>query len=400
MALAKIVLYTSKTLSDGSHPVMLRITHKGKRKYFNLGFSCTPSQWNKESSQFNSTFPKYRNRNRFLSESLFKAEDSIESQKVKHKEFSFEAFRESFIGIESKDVFQYFDEVVERMKATGKIGNANVYKDTRNAIAKFRKQKSLQFNEVDYPFLVKFEEHLRQRGALDNSISVYMRTFRALFNKAIKEKQCPAECYPFKEYQISKLKNQPSRKALSKEEIDKIISFEPDENTKQALSKDLFLFSFYTRGMNYNDIAKLTWANIADGRLNYVRSKNGKRFSIKILPPVQDILNLYKSFSSDNSYIFPILDKSHKTPEQIKNRIKSGLKRANMHLKLIAESLGITKKLTFYIARHSYALALKKNGVAIAVISETLGHDSESVTKHYLESFENEVLDKADEVLL
>ena len=71
-----------------------------------------------------------------------------------------------------------------------------------------------------------------------------------------------------------------------------------------------------------------------------------------------------------------------------------------MHLKLIAESLGITKKLTFYIARHSYALALKKNGVAIAVISETLGHDSESVTKHYLESFENEVLDKADEVLL
>lgn len=400
MALAKIVLYTSKKLKDGSHPIMLRITHKGKRNYFKLGYSCAPKQWDKESSQFNSQFPKYRSRNRFLQESLFRAEDCIESQKIRHKEFSIEAFRESFVGIESKDVFQYFDEQIKRMKATGKIGNANIYKDSRNAIANYHKAKTLPFNEVDYSFLIKFEEYLRQRGALDNSISVYMRTFRALYNKAIKEKQCPADCYPFKEYQISKLKNQPSRKALSREEIDKVIAYEPEPNTKQDLSKHLFLFSFYTRGMNFTDIVKLTWENISDGRINYIRSKNGKRFSIKILPPVQEILELYRSLGSKQRYIFPVLDKSHKTPEQIKNRIKSGLKRANMHLKTIAESVGIEKTLTFYIARHSYALALKKSGIAIAVISETLGHDSEKVTKHYLESFENDVLDRADEVLL
>jgi len=235
---------------------------------------------------------------------------------------------------------------------------------------------------------------------LNNSISVYMRTLRALINKAIKEKQCPPEAYPFKEYSISKLKNEPSRKALTKEEIRKIIDFVPDPNTKQELTKHVFLFSFYTRGMNFNDIAKLQCSNISNGRVEYIRSKTGKRFSIKISPPVQEILDFYHTFNPSSEYIFPILDESYQTPEQIKNRIKSGLKRVNKHLKEIATAVGIDKKLTSYISRHSYALILKKQGHSIAKISDAMGHESEKVTRHYLERFENDVLDEMEESLL
>ena len=400
MAIAKVILYTSKKLTDNTSPVMLRITHKGIRKYYSLSFSCFPEKWDKTNGKFKSTFPKSKTRNRFLSESLFQEEDIIEKMRVQHKEFSFEEFRVQFIGIESKGVIQFFEDFIERQKAIGKIGNANIYHDTKNSVLKFCKKKTLQFNEIDYPFLKKYEEHLRGRGILNNSISVYMRTLRALINKAIKEKQCPPEAYPFKEYSISKLKNEPSRKALTKEEIQKIVDFEPDPNTKQELTKNIFLFSFYTRGMNFNDIAKLKWDNISDGRIDYIRSKTGKRFSIKISAPVQVILDFYQVFNSNSEFIFPVLDKSYKTPEQIKNRVKSGLKRVNKHLKEIAEVVGIDKKLTSYISRHSYALILKKQGHSIAKISDAMGHESEQVTRHYLEGFENSVLDEMDESLL
>ncbi len=401
MASAKVILFTSKNLSDFSHPVMLRVTHKGNRKYHSLDFSCTPNQWDKEEGQFTSNYPKYKKRNRFLKEKQFLADDIIEKMKIQHSDFSFDEFKKHFVGIEAKDVFQFFDDFIERQRKTGKIGNANVYRDTKNSISNFYKRKKLSFNQVDYSFLKKYEEHLRTRGILNNSISVYMRTLRALFNKAIKENQCSIEVYPFKKYSISKLKNAPTRKALSKEEIQKIIDYTPNPNTKQERSKNIFLFSFYTRGMNFNDIAKLEWSNVSDGRIEYIRSKNGKRFSIKILPPIQKILNEYKIYNPDSKYIFPILDpKTHKTPEQIKNRIKSTLKRVNKHLKIIAEAVGIDKKLTSYIARHSYALVLKKQGVSIATISDSMGHESESVTKLYLESFGNDVLDKADNLLL
>ena len=252
-----------------------------------------------------SNFPKYKSRNRFLKEKQFAADDIIEKMKVHHKEFSFDEFKSQFIGIESKSVFQFFDDYIYRQKKLGKIGNANIYKDTNNSLLTFYKKKTLQFNQIDYPFLKKYEEHLRGRGILNNSISVYMRTLRALINKAIKEKQCPLEVYPFKEYSISKLKNEPSRKALSKEEIKKIVDFIPPTNTKQERSKNIFLFSFYTRGMNFNDIAKLKWSNISEGRIEYIRTKTGKRFSIKISPPVQTILSFYKGFNQNSKFIFP-----------------------------------------------------------------------------------------------
>ena len=123
-------------------------------------------------------------------------------------------------------------------------------------------------------------------------------------------------------------------------------------------------------------------------------------FSIKVLAPVKEILDFYKKHNRKSEYIFPILDKSYKTEKSIRQRIKSGQKKFNAHLKLIAEQVGIEERLTSYVARHSWATIMKRDGISTSMIFEMMGHSTEKVTQSYLDSFENDAMDKANELLL
>ena len=400
MAQLKIILFTSKELKDGTSPIMLRLTKNRKRKYFALGYSCEKDQWDEENGLFKKNFPNSKRRNRILVKELFRAEDVLDRLVDLGKEFTLDDFRNEYIGVKSKDVFLYFDKIIDELKKNGKIGNANAYQDSKRALSNFHKNKSLNFNEVDYPFLKKFENDFLQRGVKPNSISVYMRTLRALFNKAIKEKQCRESDYPFKEYTITHLKNETAKRAISKEEIQLIKNYEPPTGNQQEDSKNYFLFSYYAMGMNFTDMAKLKWSDISDGRINYIRSKTGKGYSIKILPPAQEILRFYNKFNPNNSYVFPILNDSIITPERIKHTITIAIRLTNKHLKKIGQVVGIEKPLTTYVARHSWATVMKRSGVSTTIISEGMGHKSESITQVYLDSFENSTLDKANENIL
>lgn len=403
MATIKILLFKSKKLKKDKHPVMLRVTKERSRKYFSTGHACTPSQWVEDDEiggRFNSTFPNFRNKNKALRKLYWKVDEIIADLEAIGEDWTLQDFGTKLRGIKPVEVFQYFEEVIGRLDATGKIGNANAYRDAKNALLKFNSNKPLQFKTINFGFLTKFEEYLRGKGAMNSTISVYLRTLRALINRAIKEKKCRKEDYPFDEYRISKLKSETFKVALSKEELRRFLQFEPDPNTKQQLSKHLFLFSFFTRGMNFSDIAKLKWENIVDGRIIYHRSKTSKLFSVKINPEIEEIINFYRHHNKDNTYIFPILDLSYSTPTEVKNRIKSGLKRLNKHLKIISNKLEFEKRLTSNLARHSWARLQKKRGTPMSVISEGMGHTSERTTQIYLESFGDEVLDGVNEGLL
>lgn len=107
------------------------------------------------------------------------------------------------------------------------------------------------------------------------------------------------------------------------------------------------------------------------------------------------------SGSNPNNYVFPILySERHITPIQIDNRIQALTSRINKNLKEIGRITGIETPLTTYVARHSYATILKTSGVSTAVISEAMGHESESVTQIYLDAFENSVIEEANQNLL
>lgn len=396
----KITLYKQKQLKNGGHPVLLVLTKNRKRKRISLGVDCKIEHWNDDLSMVNHLCPNYEVVNKKLLRSKNRAEGILFHFEDINKDFSLQEFERKYKGINSGDVFEYFDAVIKRMNDTGHVGNAEVYLGTRNTLDKFHKKKSLNFTDVNYRFLILFEEHLRKKGNLNNSISIHMRTIRALFNRAIKEEVCSPSVYPFKVYIVSRLKNETSKLAISREDIMKIDRYQPTPHTKEELSKHIFMFSFYTMGMNYCDVVQLKHENIHNGRINYVRSKTGKRFSIKILPPVWVIINYYINIIGHKGYIFPVLDESYQSPQEIRSRIKSGLKRLNGHLKIIGKETGIQKKLTSYVARHSWATLMKNSGVSTAVISEGLGHSSEDTTQIYLDSFENKVLDDANEFLL
>lgn len=241
------------------------------------------------------------------------------------------------------------------------------------------------------------------KGKGGNTIYIYLRTLRALINKAIKEDVCGEKYYAFKKFSLSKyLKIKTVKRALPKEEIEKIKFFNTKNWPNLTDAKNIFLFSFYCRGMNFVDIAFVKWSDIKKDRLIYTRKKTKELFNIQLLQPAQEIINYYKdqTFKNKNNFVFPLLKETHNTPTMIYNRKLKMLRKINEDLKEIAEIVGINSNLTTYVARHSYATILKKSGISTAVISQALGHESEKTTQIYLESFENSIIDEASKHVL
>ncbi len=300
----------------------------------------------------------------------------------------------------SQNIFKFGDEIVSDMKMSGRMGNARMYYDTLNSMMRFQRNRHLTFKEINYTYLEKYEIFLRSRGGTDGGISIRMRGIRALFNFAIKRSIINENIYPFKLYKISKFKSKAIKRALTLEEVNRIVVLDLGEYQHLIHFKNYFLFSFYTRGMNFADMLHLRWDNIIDSRIYYTRSKTKGNFQIKVIQPVQEMLDFYKEYPSMTDYLFPFLLKENLTPSQIENRKNKVLKQFNNALKEIGKLANIEKPITTYVARHSFATCLKQKGISTDIISESLGHQNLAITQAYLKDFENSVLDEATEVLL
>lgn len=405
MATAKIVLYKSKKLKDGAHPIVLQVVENSKPYKISLGYSAFPDEWDAHKGRYKKNRGGFKLKNEILREKEQLAEKILDTINLQNKPFTPTFFKSLFIGEKkTATVFEFFDRLIEDFKAKGKIGNRNTYRDCKNALARFTKRnKSLRFSDIDYQFLKRFETHLFGRGCSGGGISVYMRTLRAAINEAIRQGMMDRELYPFNSnfnkngYSIAHLKSKASPRALSIEDMDKFKNFPAHEHPELKLSHKLFLFSYYARGMNFKDMALLKWKNIYNGRINYTREKTGKFITLRVSDSLQAILDEFKSTESE--YVFPLLNQFHQSPEQIKNRVKKRLKKFNADLKAIGKISGIDAKITSYVARHTFASTLKKNNAAISKISEALGHSDIKVTETYLKRFEDQELDKLDELL-
>lgn len=404
MVAAKIVLFTSKKLKNGEHPIMIRLTRDRKSRYVSTGISCSKDLWDEKACLPKKKHPNQLKLSIFLNNKLNEVRGAILDLEKDSKTHSPEAVR-NVIKHEGKNimVLEFLDMVIENCIKAGKIGNAKTYKDTKRVLSLFRNGMDLYFSDINLPFLKRFEQNFRERGLTENSISVYMRGIRAVFNKALAEGYIKADIYPFHAYKVSKLKTDTAKRAITLEQMRAIADFRPEMSSRLFRSQQLFMFSYYCRGINFTDMALLRWSNIVNDRLVYFRAKTGKRFSIGLLEPAKAILATYEKLTKHSSedYIFPILDaETHITPMQIDNRIEKVNKQTNSDLKTIAKELGIEVNLTTYVARHSYATIMKRGGVSTAIISEALGHDSERTTQIYLDSFENEILDEASKAIL
>jgi integrase len=400
-ASCKVILHKIKTLKDDRHPIVLRVTFLRKRKYYSLGVSATEKEW--EQILNASGRSKFKTIQKTVRETENQAEEVILEIEKKDK-FTFDTFEKTFFPERNNTtVFQFFDQLMESFTKQGRIGNADIYKGTLNELKRFRKKKDLSFDDVTYTFLTRWETSLSPTNSI-NSIGIHMRTLRSAYNKAIKEGIASQENYPFKDYQIKK--EAPIKRALRKEHIQKIYEYEAKPMSADWHAQQLFIFSYLCQGMAFSDMAYLKWENIIDDRIVYKRvktirtSKNPKVISIKITQNIAEILNAFRKADAQyDDYIFPILRKDMQ-PVTMKNTIKSKRKNFNKQLRKICKKVGIEGNITSYVARHSYATVLKRNGVSFSIISESLGHQTEHMTQTYLDSFDNEVIDAANEGLL
>jgi len=398
----KIVL-RKKRLSNGDFPVCLRVTKDRKTKYFKTIFNATEDEWNSSSGKFNKRNSNYLQNNRLLIKFQDRALQILGELKIESDDFTMEDFEKKYRVISNpvqNNVFTFWNEIIGEMTEAGRIGNARVNREAYKSILKFNGSPNLTFKNITPTFLTKYEVHMRARGGSDGGIGVPMRALRAVYNSAISRNMAKEEYYPFKTYKISKLKGKGLKKALSLEQVKKLVSLDLKQYPWFTDSLNYFAFSFYTRGMNFADMMKLEWKQVDDEKIYYTRSKTKGAFIIKIVPPVRKILDFYKENSLGTKYVFPILLHDNLTPSQIGNRKHKTLQKYNLQLKEIAEICDINKTLSSYVARHSFANCLKQKGIATDVISESLGHQNLAITQAYLKELDSSILDEAVELLL
>ena len=395
-----ILCYKSKTLANGEHPLMLRVCKDGKKKYISLGLSIAEQYWD-----FTKNKPKLNCPNKEYIETLIANKTKEFNEKViefksEDKEFTARTLIEKVSKpTKKKTVGEFFLEQIEQLKIAKRTGYAKSHYHVYNSLMKFNGHLDIYFSDIDIPWLKKYEEWQRANGDAENSIGIRFRTLRVIYNHAIEENLVKEEYYPFRKFKISRLHEVTAKRAIVKEEVMQIINYNYiGKDLYIHLAIDLFSFSYFMGGINFIDMAYLTHENIIDSRLIYRRKKTRKLIKLPLLPKASEIIDKYKTEGSP--FLFPILSTFHQTEIQQRNRIHKTIVKVNRRLKNIGKELGIDKKLTTYVARHSHATTLKRAGVSTSIISEALGHSSEKVTQIYLDSFENTQMSNAMQNLL
>lgn len=397
-ATTRLVLF-AKARKDGTLSVSLRVSYRRKSKYFFLNRHCRPEQWDKKAGRFERSFPDHKRENDMLLTYERRASDALRDMERDGIPFTFERFERSVFGGQNHAggqmlVVAFLRSICADLEASGKLGNSRFYDSVANAVDQFRPRASLA--DLDGAWLSKFEKWFHvNRNVTGGGLSVVMRTLRAACNRAITEKVMPRSWYPFDGYSLSHLKSAKAKKSAGLEFVRALEGYATDDE-RQALARDLFLFSFYCRGVNMADIADLTPANIQTGRLVYRRKKTLTEYSVKVSERAAAIIEKYVT----PDRLFPIYVGLEQTERQRFNRLRRVEKQVNRAIREIAAVLGFSiPGLSFYTARHTYADSLKKAGVSVEVISQALGHADIRTTDNYLKSFGDEVIDAADRLL-
>lgn len=373
---------------------MLRVTKDRKRKYVSLGISVNPENWDFSKNQPKAECPNREYIELLIADKLKEYSAKIVELKATNQEFTSTTLVEKVCvnRVNRKTVGDLFKANINSLTSSGRKSYALSIKQLYNSLIEFNGHLDIPFAEMDIVWLRRYEAFLRRKGLAENTIGIRFRTLRSIYNVAIEEDAVSAELYPFKKLKVSKLHQETAKRALSKEVIERVLSYK-STNRYMRFPIDIFAFTYYCGGINFVDIAHLTRANIVDGRLIYKRQKTKKLIKIPLQPQA---VALIEKYSNDKSpYLFPILSDFHKTDVQQANRIHKIISKVNERLKQIGESLNLPIPLTTYVARHSQATVMKRAGVSTAVIREIMGHSSERVTQIYLDSFDNEQVDNA-----
>ena len=285
----------------------------------------------------------------------------------------------------------YMRRLVSLLKRQGRIRTSETYTAALRSFTSFLNGKEILLCDITPAVIQSYESWLKARGVSLNTVSFYMRILRAAYNRAVRD-GLVADKRPFLHVYTGIAKT--SKRGVTTEDIARIMQLDLSSCPSKVFARDIFLFSFYTRGMSLIDIANLRTDNIRNGVLTYRRSKTGQRISVKWRKEMQDIVDRYRQRGSDR--LLPVI----KTETDVRKQYDTALHNINYNLKKIGSMVGLSIPLTMYVARHSWASAASSSNIPLHVISQCLGHDSDRTTQIYLSSIDVNQMDEANEKVI
>lgn len=290
-------------------------------------------------------------------------------------------------------VLDYMEQLIVRLREAGRLGTAHNYERARRSFSAFLGGMRLPFAALTEQLVGDYNAYLMRRGVVRNTVSFYMRILRAVYNKAVRQR-LTEQAYPFREVYTGI--DRTRKRAVSEAILVRLHRLELPARSPLALARDLFLFSYCTRGMAFVDMAYLQKSNLRDGSICYARRKTGRQLTVKIEPAIRRILDRYRS--DDSPYLFPMLTSTD--PVEAFCQYKRAINEHNRSLRKLSALLPEGCRLTSYTPRHSWATVARDRNVPIAVISEGMGHTSEQMTRIYLTMLEHTVIDRANRLLI
>jgi len=413
MALVRLTLDTRKASrnKNGLYPIVLKVFHL-KPRLIRLGHFTSTDGWDDKNYTLRKSVRANKNQD------CWEIEEDIEDKLFKAKRI----IRELGRKLEVIDVDRLVDCIKDkwdenpdsqlrkriennmtlltwakvlntRKRNANRPGTGRWYLAGVEAVMKFNNGRDIALYDINVTFLKNFEAHHLGKGNSKNTIGIYLKAIRVIYNSAIAEDQFVPFKNAFKHYRIPP-STRTKKRAILKEKLIKIKSLLYEKESPLWHAKNYALIMFYCRGMNFVDLVKIKVKDISDGRLYYGRSKTDDSFSVKITEELSNILVYYLQGKKPNDYLLPTnYDGSTKHFQ----KYKSQRRRMNERLRIIAADAGIDGQFTTYSIRHSWATIAKYMGISTEIISEGLGHKSLKTTQIYLKSFQNEILDEANE---
>lgn len=292
-------------------------------------------------------------------------------------------------------VLSYGQHLISRLTEKGKLGSARNLRCTLSSFADFLHGKDIALSMLDEVVVGEYADWLAKRGITSNSSSFYMRNLRSVYNRAVREEGIE-QTFPFR-YVYTGI-DKTAKRSVDEKVIIRLKGLELNDISGLGFARDLFLFSYCTRGMSFVDMAYLRHKDIRNGYICYKRKKTGRPLSIRIEQIVQEIINRYQKRTTGSCYLFPILHTED--DEQSYKQYQTGLRYYNKQLKKLASLLGENIVLTSYTSRHTWASTARKHNIPVAVISDGMGHTSEKTTLIYLSSIDTSVIDRANAELV
>lgn len=375
----------SKPNQDDTHTLRIRITHDRKSKFITL-FPIKAKYFNRQKSLVRKSHPKSEELNLLINHERNKIHNQISLLRENGKEVTLENLFKTTGSVRRLNYF--LDAHMEHLASLQKSNSVRKYENLKDKIEDFH--PGVLVADINYMWVEKFYFYLEQQPKINSreTVNKYIKFLKTILRKALENNQkVNAKALNYKLPKAVTFKTK-----LSIEELKALSNY---ENQQLNLSRDTFMLQFHTRGTRISDVIKLRTTDIVNGKLLFQEQKTGKKKQIQINSAIQKIITRYHG-QSKFDYILPWMDMApSKIGEfEFTKKIESKTAMVNKQLKLIAAFIGLEKKLTTHVARHSFAMVCLKQNVNLGDISDLLNHSSARSTQAYLKALvNNEKLD-------